>query len=241
MVESLIAALSAGQPLSAASAGRILPATVVTAMETSAQRGDLRRHPPGVVPDVSTAGRAAHRRRPGHPHPDPPPVRGCRRRWVDGRHVRAAPECSQHALMPWQRIAINQLPSSASARFSRVAPGRRRRADRIDRRHRLRNPRLRARYSRRLVFILFGGLAAGSIPPSQAGPGRRNPLFPRTRRLARGVRAFLGRRRRTHHSRSRLRHRSLRARHRSARSLRPGISGDPAHGLVRRQSRRATP
>jgi type IV pilus assembly protein PilC len=38
---SLISALAAGQPLSASSAGKILPATVVTAMDTSAGRGDL--------------------------------------------------------------------------------------------------------------------------------------------------------------------------------------------------------
>jgi type IV pilus assembly protein PilC len=38
---ALIASLAAGQPLSSSSAGKILPATVVTAMETSAERGDL--------------------------------------------------------------------------------------------------------------------------------------------------------------------------------------------------------
>jgi type IV pilus assembly protein PilC len=38
---ALIAGLAAGRPLSSSSAGRILPATVVTAMESSAERGDL--------------------------------------------------------------------------------------------------------------------------------------------------------------------------------------------------------
>jgi type IV pilus assembly protein PilC len=38
---SLIAGLAAGRPLSSSSAGKILPATVVTAMESSAERGDL--------------------------------------------------------------------------------------------------------------------------------------------------------------------------------------------------------
>jgi type IV pilus assembly protein PilC len=39
--QSLMAAVSAGQPLSSSPAGRILPLTVVTAMEASADRGDL--------------------------------------------------------------------------------------------------------------------------------------------------------------------------------------------------------
>lgn len=39
--QSMIAAMSAGQPLSAIHAGKILPVTVVTAMEASADRGDL--------------------------------------------------------------------------------------------------------------------------------------------------------------------------------------------------------
>jgi type II secretory pathway component PulF len=38
---ALIASLGAGQPLSTAPAGRILPATVIAAMEASAERGDL--------------------------------------------------------------------------------------------------------------------------------------------------------------------------------------------------------
>jgi type IV pilus assembly protein PilC len=39
--ESLIAAVSAGQPLSAAVHGKVIPATVVAAMEASSDRGDL--------------------------------------------------------------------------------------------------------------------------------------------------------------------------------------------------------